>query len=149
MDGGHLPLDLMRQSGGIDFTVYRLSCHLLGICLVSMLLLVAALTYIYVSILPPVKELVTLLASVKSLLNALRPSKSKYSTYSYSFQSKHINRHRILNILNQETTGLFGSLERGESRGKQRGGEQWGGGQRRMVPLHFVWMFLKLVRGKN
>ena len=104
MDGGHLPLDLMRQSGGIDFTVYRLSCHLLGICLVSMLLLVAALTYIYVSILPPVKELVTLLASVKSLLNALRPSKSKYSTYSYSFQSKHINRHGILNILNQETT---------------------------------------------
>ena len=56
MDGGHLPLDLMRQSGGIDFTVYRLSCHLLGICLVSMLLLVAALTYIYVSILPPVKS---------------------------------------------------------------------------------------------
>ena len=56
MDGGHLPLDLMRQSGGIDFTVYRLSRHLLGICLVSMLLLVAALTYIYVSILPPVKS---------------------------------------------------------------------------------------------
>ena len=103
MDGGHLPLDLMRQSGGIDFTVYRLSCHLLGICLVSMLLLVAALTYIYVSILPPVNSQF-LLASVKSFLNALRPSKSKYSTYSYSFQSKHINRHRILNILNQETT---------------------------------------------
>ena len=45
--------------------------------------------------------------------------------------------------------GLFGSLEREESRGEWRGGEQWRGEQRGMVPLHLVWIFLKLVREKG
>ena len=45
--------------------------------------------------------------------------------------------------------GLFGSLEREESRGEQRRGEQWGGEQSGMIPLHLVWMFLRLVRGKG
>ena len=47
-------------------------------------------------------------------------------------------------ILIPHTNSLFGSLERKESTGEQRGGEQRG-----MVILHLVWMFLKLVRGKG
>ena len=45
--------------------------------------------------------------------------------------------------------GLFGSLEREESRGEQREGEQWRGEQSGMIPLHLVWIFLKLVRGNG
>ena len=32
---------------------------------------------------------------------------------------------------------------------EQRGVEQWGGEQRRIIALYLVWMFLKLVRGKG
>ena len=47
------------------------------------------------------------------------------------------------------TNGLFGSLERKESRREQRGREQWGGEQRRMIILHLIWMFLKLIWRKG
>ena len=45
--------------------------------------------------------------------------------------------------------GLFGSLEREESRREQKRGEQWGGEQRGMIILHLVWMSSKLVRGNG
>ena len=41
--------------------------------------------------------------------------------------------------------GLFGSLEREESRGEESSGKE----QRGIIPLHLVWMFLKLVKEKG
>ena len=59
--------------------------------------------------------------------------------------------HSIHSMLlpNRITYGLFESLEREESKGEQREGKQQRGEYRRMVILHLVWMFLKLVSGKG